>query len=101
MKVLVIPSKKGDFHEHETEGQLHDLQALVGGYIQAVPLVELEEESICLLCNEEGLLMGLDPNENLYPFFFVGQCVMVGVSGEEFVSLTPHQLDFLKQWLRM
>lgn len=101
MKVLVIPAKKGNVHVHETEGALHDLQALVGGYIQAVPLVELEDEGITMLCNEEGLLMGLDPNENLYPFFFVGQCVMVGVSGEEFVSLTQQQIDFLQRWLQM
>lgn len=101
MKVIVIEPKEGQYYLHETEGQLHDFQELVGGYIEACAPVELRYEGIQMLVNEEGLLKGLDANENLFPFFFVGTCVLVGVSGEDFVGLTEDQILFATRWLRM
>lgn len=98
MRVYVIPPQ-AMHHAHDTEGALHDLQALVGGYIEPCAPVELRQRGIELLCNEEGLLRQLPVNINLFPFFFVGTLVAVGVSGENFVSLTPEQETYLKKWL--
>ena len=86
MKVIVIEPKEGQIYLHETEGQLHDFQELVGGYIETCAPVELRYEGIQMLCDEEGLLKDLDANENLFPFFYVGTVVLVGVSGEDFVG---------------
>ena len=98
MRVFVIPPKSAP-HPHDTEGLLRDLQHLVGGYIETSAPVQLRQNGITLLCNEEGLLKQLPANQNLFPFFYVGQVVAVGVRGEEFVSLTHNQIEFLKDWL--
>ena len=78
---------------------LESMQALVGGFIQTAPNPQLNEQGIELIVNEEGLLMGLPPNENLWPFFYVGQAFMVGTDGEDFASLTDYQMRFAKEWL--
>ena len=98
MRVYIIPAQ-AMHHAHDTEGNLYDLQAMVGGYIETCAPVELKAKGIELLCNEEGLLRQLPVNINMFPFFFVGTLVAVGVSGENFVSLTPEQESYLKKWL--
>ena len=46
----------------DIEGTLKSMQTIVGGYIQTVyPF----EESVALICNEEGKLLGLEPNRLL------------------------------------
>lgn len=98
MRVYIIPAQ-AMHHAHDTEGALHDLQALVGGYIEPCAPVELRKRGIELLANEEGLLRQLPVNINLFPFFFVGPLVAVGIGDEDFVSLTPDQEEYLKYWL--
>ena len=83
----------------EPSENLKALQELVGGYIEPCAPAELREKKIELLCNEEGLLKGLEVNINLCPFFFVGQLVAVGVDGEEFVGLSLEQTLFIAHWL--
>ena len=61
MKVLVVEPKKKPYPA-EIDGSLEAMQAMVGGYIQAVyPF----EEYVALICNEEGKLMGLPFNRPL------------------------------------
>lgn len=100
MKVIKIDTEVADLEVMEVSGELHELQELVGGYIEPGAPVELREKGIELLVDEEGLLKGLEPNPNIYPFFFVGPCVLVGVSGEDFVSLTDEQIIFALRWLK-
>ncbi len=83
----------------EIPNTLESLQQIVGGYIEPCAPAELRAEGIELLCNEEGLLTGLEPNENLSPFFIVGNAVAVAVIGEDFGSLTPRQVKYLVEWL--
>lgn len=100
MRVYIIPAQAPHHgHDIKVENTLAILQTLVGGYIEPCAPVQLREWGIELLANEEGLLKGLPFNINLYPFFFVGDLVAVGVKGEEFVSLTPEQEHYLKDWL--
>lgn len=100
MRVYVIPPQ-GIHGPYETAGTgtLHELQAIVGGYIEPCAPVQLKEQGIELLANEEGLLRQLPYNINMFPFFFVGTLVAVGVDGEYFVSLTPKQENYLREWL--
>lgn len=79
---------------------LEFLQDCVGGYIEPCAPIELKEHGIELLANEEGLLSGLDPNENLFPFFLVGNVVAVGVDGEDFVGLSVEQRRYLNEWVK-
>ena len=100
MRVIVIEPNEGQIHAHDTEGNLHDLQGLVGGYIEAAAPAQLREQGIELLVNEEGLLMMLPVNLNMFPFFFLGTAVMVGVDGGEFTGLTEEQQQYAMKWLR-
>lgn len=40
-----------------------------------------------IICNEEGRLIGLEPNCTLLGVHFVGSIVVAGVDGEEFTDL--------------
>ena len=91
--VLVEPGKVA--RVAEIDGSLEGVQKTVGGYIQAVyPF----EETVCLVCNEEGKLQGLplnralrDEDNSVYDIvagtFFVCDC-----STENFKSLNEEQL---------
>lgn len=79
---------------------LEFLQECVGGYIEPCAPVELKERGIELLANEEGLLSGLEPNRNLFPFFLVGNVIAVGVDGEDFTGLTDYQRRFMEGWVK-
>lgn len=100
-ELIIVQSQFGhiDITPLNERPTLKQLQDAVGGYIEPVYLPDLNPEGIVLLVNEEGLLQGLPPNENLYPFFFCGNVVFVGVEGEDFVGLTKKQELFLSSWL--
>lgn len=56
MKILVIkPNEK--VQVREIEGELEEMQEIVGGHIETVPLEEKPE--LLIVCNEEGKLLGL------------------------------------------
>lgn len=97
-KVIIIPWQ-GKPRPHDIETQLYNLQHYVGGFIEPCAPAELRAHRIELLADEEGLLKHLPCNPNLFPFFFVGNLVMVGVSDEDFVGLTDEQVTFALQWL--
>lgn len=99
MSVIVIKPKRYDTSYMDIDGSLESLQKLVGGYIEPCAPAELRERGIELLANEEGLLKGLEPNRNLYPFFLVGTLVAVGVGEDEFTGLSAEQMRYLVNWL--
>lgn len=75
----------------EIENELSALQEAVGGYIQAVPFAA----DACIICNEEGKLIGLPYNTRILNEIFVGNILFVGVAGEEFCSLTNEQISLI------
>ena len=75
---------------------LETLQKAVGGHIETVTIAS----DLVLICNEEGLIMGLPYNHTACELPLVGPIVAVGVDGEEFVSLTPNQIQSLRFLLR-
>lgn len=76
--------------------ELENLQAAVGGYIEAVTL----SNTAALLVNEDGKNLGLPFNRVLLDkrcFLrdtLVGNILIVGVDGEEFTSLNKAQCEF-------
>ena len=98
MRVYRIGTIQDDHGVLEVVNHLKPLQDLVGGYIEVVYIPEFEEQGIILLANEEGLLKGLDYNENMWPFFYVGNLVALSTDGEEFASLTEYQIQWLLEW---
>ena len=88
-EVMVIPNDYQLFHK------------TVGGYIEAVRLPV--DNSIYIICNEEGKLRGLQPNFMLreYRDIVVGTAVFVGDDGkDDFQSLTDEQIETIKKYLQ-
>ena len=70
---------------------LQAMQEMVGGLIQVLEL----DHGICLVCNDEGKLMGLEGNRRLGDDIVVGTFFLVGENGRgEFRSLSPEQLQW-------
>ena len=61
MKVIIVKPFTNPFVK-EIKGDLESMQAIVGGYIQAIyPF----DDEVALVCNEEGKINGLMPNRFL------------------------------------
>ena len=62
MRILVVEPTK-DPYVKEIDGSLTSMQAIVGGFIQAVE--PFDDPNVLLLCNEEAKLLGLPENRFL------------------------------------
>ena len=78
--IKFVPGKRPEVVE--IDNTLEALQEAVGGYIETVSVFS----NGCLICNEEGILLGLEPQEILGHAFF-GTCLFVGVKGDEFTDI--------------
>lgn len=102
MQILVVePGKMPEVKE--ITGSLKEMQKIVGGLIQAI--YPFSEEEIALVCNEEGMLLGLSPNRGLWDETGVLYDVICGTfflcgapsDSETFSSLTPEQVTELER----
>lgn len=93
--VLAEPGKKAKVTE--IENTLENLQKIVGGYIECVyPF----EDNVGIICNEEGKLIGLEPNRvlrddngNAVDIIF-GTFIITGLTEDDFGSLTDEQAEY-------
>ena len=83
MKVIVKEPNKYP-EEREIENTLEAFQEIVDGYIEVVPF---PYKDALLVCNEEGKLMGLEPNMILGRDIIVGTVVICGQDGEDFADV--------------
>ena len=80
---------------------LKEMQALVGGYIEIVPLSDTEP--VLAVLNEEGKLLDLPYNraltdDNGIPYDIIcGTFFVAGVDGEDIGSLTQEQIARYKE----
>lgn len=98
-KILVLRGKVNE--ELEIDEIYNDLETLhkeVNGYIEVVML----ENDIMMIINEEGHLLGLEPNIALrrngqFIDVIVGDVIIAGLDREtgDTIGLTKQQLDFL------
>ena len=72
----------------EIENTLEALQQGVGGKLEAVTLAS----DACILCNEEGRLLGMPYNTTICGVSFVGPLLLAGIAGEDFAGLTEQQV---------
>ena len=75
---------------------LEEMQKIVGGYIEVVGY-----KDALLICNEEGKLMGLEPNISLGNDIICGSFFIAGDDCEnaDFISLTESQFEkFMKEF---
>ncbi len=94
IRVLVVEPMR-PCRVQEVPDELDVLQAIVGGNIESVSVFN---DSATLICNEDGIALGLPPNrplvdQNGLPYdFILGTFFITGVDGEDFVSLTDSQI---------
>ena len=93
MNVLMVEPGKAPY-ETQIGDDLQSMQAVVGGYIQAVYPYE---EPVALICNEDGKLDGLllnralrDSHGDIYDIV-AGNFFIVGLGQNDFTDL-PHEL---------
>lgn len=95
IKVLVVKP----FTEPEEvmiENELHDMQSVVGGYIEMIPY-----KDVFIVCNEEGKLIGLPFNRRISEYdVIVGNFFICSADGAEFASLTDEQIERYKKEFR-
>lgn len=83
LKVIICPAEREPYVTNVSD-TLEALQKAVGGYIEAVTVLE----GVVVLCNEEGRLMELPENRSFFLSGICGDCLICGVDGEEFASLS-------------
>ena len=98
MRVLVVePEHRPEVRE--IDGSLESMQAIVGGLIQPVSL--FNDDSVLLVCNDEGKVMNLPANRGLrnedgqiYDIV-CGTFFLCGAPGnsDHLTSLTPEQIE--------
>lgn len=90
MDVLVV--EPGYTPYEKSINGLDEMQATVGGLIQAIYPYE---EQVAIVCNEEGLLHGLEFNRSVPGGYggVVGTFFICGLGEEDFCSLTPEQME--------
>ena len=90
-KIRAIIKRPDEEFGHVTNisDTLKNLQNIVEGYIETVSFGDFT-----VICNEEGLIQGLDYNCEVKGFSFVGNIIVVGTDGDEF-SDCPLSL---KEW---
>lgn len=90
MKVLVCEPHKRPYIK-DIEHTLENLQAIVGGYIQAIyPF----KDDAAVVCNEEGLYLGLELNRTVEGYGpIVGTFFVCGLTEDNFTGLTDAQIE--------
>lgn len=95
MKVLIVEPQKNPY-EKEVENELHTLQKIVGGHIEAVyPF----EEPIALVCFDEAKLTGDTEWNRILPEIndvIKGTFFLCGIGEEDFESLSDELIEKYK-----
>ena len=82
MKIKAIVKRPDERYGHMTHvsNTLENLQRIVGGYIEVLPI----GGDLLIICNEEGKLENLEDNMEYGDDMLVGTIIVVGENGEEF-----------------
>lgn len=107
MKVLVL--ENGQLKEREIKNTLEALQEIVGGWIEIPFLSEkLYQEGIDIIINEEGKLIGLEPQVVIVKKgtsqildLLAGNCIFASHDEEgNTVELNDKQIEIVKEELK-
>lgn len=93
-KMRVVIVEPGQYaREAEIDNTLEAEQAVVGGLIDAI--CPWADDKACLILNDEGKLIPLEPNRVLpeYEDVVFGTFFICGDGGEDFCSLTDEQVQ--------
>lgn len=78
------------------KNSLDAMQEIIGGYIKVV-YKEFNNETIAIVCDEEGKLKGKQHNCFINGTSFVGDIIIVGADGEEFCDLDVDSIELIRE----
>ena len=87
--VIIEPNEKARIEE--IDGNLREMQQIVGGNIESVPFEDLPE--LRIVCNEEGKLLGLEDNFYNYDDIICGTAFVCKAGKEDFESLSEEEAE--------
>ena len=90
MKIVVKEVGKNP-EVKEINGELHEMQEIVGGYIEAFNVTD----NILCVCNEEGKLKGLHGNFAYNNDIICGDVFFCIAGEEDFEGLNDEQAEFI------
>ncbi len=100
IKVLMVEPKKEPVVT-TLQNELESLQAAVSigasyvGYIEIIGI----DDNICILCNEEGKLINLEPNRRFYDDILCGVFYVVGEDDEgNLTSLSDKDIEYYTKY---
>ena len=93
---VVVKAVGKDLEVKEIEGTLEEMQAIVGGHIEAIYL----PDGLVMVCDEEGKIKDKTDNFRFGWDYIVGDAFFVGVGEEDFVSLTDEHVEMVKCFFR-
>lgn len=93
MKVIIVEPGEEPYTK-EINNELKDMQNIVGGYIEIVPLFH----DIVLVCNEEGILLNLPYNRFIKGNEIFGTFFICKNEAPELTGLTDEEAD---HWLAL
>lgn len=82
-------------HPEFIENTLKDFQILVDGYIETITI----SPDLVIICNENGRMLGLPHNCDLFGHRLVGTLVFAGVRGDKFASFPGTLNDYKRRIL--
>lgn len=96
INVLIVEPNELPY-EKEIPNTLEAKQEIVGGYIECTSL--LDDDSVSIICNEEGKINGLPLNRYIGHDIIAGTFIIAGDDYEngEFKSLTDEQIKKYKE----
>ena len=96
INVLIVEPNELPY-EKEIPNTLEAKQEIVGGYIECTSI--LDDDSVSIICNEEGKINGLPLNRYIGHDIIAGTFIIAGDDYEngEFKSLTEEQIKKYKE----
>ena len=94
IKVIIRRPDEPIGHVEHIDNTLQELQSIVGGYIETVTITT----DLVIICNEEGRLIDMPYNCNLFGHDFYGTLIFAGIDGDEFGDY-PGDLNHFKKYI--
>lgn len=92
MKIVIV-EPCAQARVEEIGGSLREMQQIVGGNIEGVPFEE--NPKLCVVCNDEGKLIGLEDNFVNSDDIICGTAFICRHNGIEFEGLTDEEAEFV------
>lgn len=98
-RLRVIVMKPGNIKGTEVyiDNELTELQSIVGGYIEAVPLID----NIYIIVNEEGKFKNYKPILLYGVDYLCGNVIFISSKNSDFYSLSDEEIQIINKYIEL